>query len=749
MKKLINRFLGVVVAAALLMGSVMPNVAVMAAGSHETDEEVPKDQKGECEYTITLTKPDGDVEIDITKASYGAYQIFSGKVPDVKTTPAHENPGNDNEKLSITDIKWGNAFGKVGSEEWRKKIVSFAIALGNVRKNANIYNYAFAEFNSFEWDNSDGTPLVDETGNLNSDYVEGGVTITATSADDDLKKVKYDKLAVAVAEEIEKHTDREWLQAFSDILGGYTKTGTESYVKYYYSGSWSSDEEYEIKVPAGYYMIIDRSNISTSERDEAYSARMLFVADNIKQVLKEDVPTLDKKIQRANDNKYYSTEVAGVGDVVDFRLTGTLPNNYDNYLGGYQYIFKDTLSNGLTLEKNSVTVTATGVFQWDETGKNWEWKPEVTVTIPEKYDATAAEGTTIAPHTHHLGTLLDNKNYICDCEDHSLAVKFPCLKEMVFVYEGNRYLLGYNGEDGKDGDTVTSFGSSRIYVDYSATVNSAAIISNGNINEAQIEYSDDPQAYDNTDNTTPKQAKVYTFGLKIVKIDAAKFLKDESTAELNGAKFTLVRKKAESVNNEYEIANFTPLMGPTGTLFEGGQYRSISEWKDLGEADDNAALQTQIDGFLTKQGTDADNYRVVSDSSGKINISGLDAGVEYTMVETETPDDKYAKINPFTITLSAAKNGDEYTGKLESAKVSNTVGEGESFSYTEYVQLLDPNGTGHEDTDGSANMLVANFKYVDLPSTGGIGIYPFYIIGGIVVAGSIILFALSRREKTA
>lgn len=121
MKKLINRFLGVVVAAALLVGTAMPNVAVMAAGSHETDEEVPKDQKGECEYTITLTKPDGDVEIDITKASYGAYQIFSGKVPDVKTTPAHENPGNDNEKLSITDIKWGNAFGKVGSEEWRKK----------------------------------------------------------------------------------------------------------------------------------------------------------------------------------------------------------------------------------------------------------------------------------------------------------------------------------------------------------------------------------------------------------------------------------------------------------------------------------------------------------------------------------------------------------------------------------------------------------------------------------------------------
>lgn len=760
MKKLINRFLGVVVVAALLMGTVMPNVAVMAAGGHETDKEVPSTQKGECDYTITLTKPAG-VTVD-TNAKYGAYQIFTGKVPEKPksvigseyTDDAYQDPGKENAKLPITDIKWGNAFGEVDNDDWRQNIVRFAIALGTVKKSD--YGYAFTDFNGFEYNADGGTPLVDENGNLSSTYVIDTTVINNKSSGDDLTKVRYDKLAVAVAEEIAKHDNREWLQAFSDILGGYTKSASQedvnqSYVKQYYA-STKKDDVYEIKVPAGYYMIIDLTTGDLGS-NEAYSARMLFVASNIKQVLKEDVPTLDKDIKR-DDNQYYDTEVAGVGDVVNFRLTGTLPNNYDNYLGGYQYTFTDTLSDGLNLNGSAadVKVTAEGLFKLNADGTTWEWDASKELPIPAEYVASIVSGTPVDDHTHHLGEDVKNYNYevTISSDKKKLSVEFPCLKEIVLQEGSTKYRLGYSEEDTKDASgAITKIGSSRIYVDYSATVNRNAVIKTGNKNTAQLTYSNDPQAYDNTDTTNEKKATVYTFGLDIVKIDAADFLKnngDQTKSALSNAEFAIIRVKP-GTTEEYQIAK---------VYEKSDKSYLIDDWANIEKpASESAAdLQTVVDSYLAEASHTGTEWHVTSDENGQINITGLDAGVKYTMVETKTPTDPdspgkeiYARIDPFDITLKAKQDNvtKEYDGTLESATVTPGVTDKESFSYTKYVKLTEPNTYA----DGSASMLVANFKYVDLPSTGGIGIYPFYIIGGIVVAGSIILFALSRRKKTA
>lgn len=730
MKKLIHRFFGVVVAAALLMGSVMPTVAVMAAGDHASD--TPITDGKDCDYTITLTKPDG-VTVD-ENAKYGAYQIFSGKVPDENSKT---NPGNTNDTLQITDIKWGNAFGTVGDIEWKRNIIKFAIALGTA-KNDPTYNYAFVDFGGFEVGGT--TPLVRVGATsvsdavLNQDYVNDLVTnITfSTTSTDDLNKVNYDKLAVAVAQEIERHKDRVWLQAFADILGGYTKSSSQSYVNQYYASAIDKDT-YTIKVPAGYYMIIDQTEIGSTE-NEAYSARMLFVANNVTQVLKEDVPTLDKKIKRA-EGTYKDTEVAGVGDVVNFRLTGTLPSNYDNYLGGYQYTFTDRLSTGLTFNEN-VEVTAEGLFKWNN-GK-WEWDGTAKVTIPKEYNQDAAKDTGVENHAHHLNA--STGNYQPEFKGQEMTVKFECLKEMVLIGDDGvtKYRLGYyDSTPTVDGDGI----SSKIYVDYSAKVNSNAVIgSTGNSNEAQIKYSNDPQAYDNTDNTPEQVTHVYTFGLDITKVNAAEFLRNGingADVKLPNAEFALIRK---NVDGTYDIAAFE---NTSGTNYV------IKEWKKFSySGSTNKELQEAIDTYITSY-TDA-IYQVESGNDGRINISGLDAAVTYTMVEMKTPGTvgQFAKIDPFDITLTAKEGTNEYDGTLDKAESTQNVTAGGSFDFKEhYVEITDP--TTVPDTDGSANMLVANFKYVDLPSTGGIGIYPFYIIGGIVVAGSIILFALSRRKKTA
>lgn len=787
MKKFAKKFLGIAVAAALLTNLAMPTVAVMAHSHHGVDAgETKLAEPAAPNYTITLTKPKG-VTVE-ESAAYGAYQIFSGNVPEEpedvtgskydKDNGGYQNPGDEYAKLPITDIRWGNAFGEVDSDTWKQNVIKFVIALGTAKGGA--YDYAFHNFDGF-----DG--LVEEVGGekyLAAKYVDGSYNVNGESTDN-IDKVKYDKLAITVAQIIEAHPNREWLQAFSDILGGYVNTGEGkykegNYVKQFYGGTWNAaKDKYEITVPVGYYMIIDQTNVE--EAEEAYSARMLFVSNDVTQTLKEDVPKLNKQIDRGAEGYHY-TEAAGVGDVVNFRLTGTLPSNYDNYIGGYQYKFVDTLSKGLTLdnvEKDAgddgnldvtITVKAKGLFKWDG-GTKWDWDKDAEVTIPVDYTDYSASGIPLDNH-HHVDTYnyKATKTEETDTKVDVLTVEFPCLREIIVEKDGSYYRLGYSGAD-----TGTDFGSSRIYVDYSATVNSDAVIFpkeddalNGNTNTAVLTYSDNPQSYADTDETNEHRATVYTFGLDIVKVNAAEFLKNDGNLEgaevkLAGAEFVLVRKNPKFVSlietpgeKEYQIAKFKHI-DPTSTgTFKDVPYESIDSWEGFDvtkKADEPTPeeLQTAIDTYLATAG---EGYKVTSDENGAINISGLDAGVTYTMVETKTPSDEYAKIDPFDITLTAEMSGDEYTGKLDNATSDEEVGEGESFSLKKYVDIIDPEKVGSAatqkaDDNGSANMLVANFKYVDLPSTGGIGIYPFYIIGGIGIAASAVLFALSKRKKTA
>ena len=487
-------------------------------------------------------------------------------------------------------------------------------------------------------------------------------------------------------------------------------------------------------------MILDRTGIAEGDTNEAYSARMLFVVNNVTQELKEDIPTLDKEIVR-DDNKEYKTEAAGVGDEVDFRLTGTLPDNYNLYLGGYQYKFTDTLSKGLTLKplgtetKTYVTVKVKNVYN-STTG---ELVKDDTEYIIDKTTSYKTAGTHI---THDALNAAYKEEY--DEDTNILTVTFPCLKEIVIKGDGDTdYYIGADSE---------------IYIEYTAVVNENAIVSpdNGNENTAVLTYSDNPQAYGDTDNTTKEHATVYTFGLDITKVDAADFLrKGEEESVLDGAKFVIVRPNPDEGGN-YQIAKLTKF--EKGTTEEPtteprsfeGTYYSIDEWTDLdGTPATDAALQTAIDTFL--KDTSHTGYEMETVDGGKLLISGLDDGVTYTIAETATPTptDKYAQINPFTVTLKAAtekkEDKDEYTGKLESAVVSNTIKDGESFSYNNFVQLIDPK-TDSDDDNGSANMLVANFKYVDLPSTGGVGTYLFYILGAGGLAISFILFKMSRKK---
>ena len=795
MKKLMQRFFGIAVSAAMLFTSGM---TAFAAGHnhHDKDKNIVSPPDG---YTITLTTPSGYIT-DTNKDSkkFGAYQIFTGTV---KGGTIPDNPGDTYEEIPITDIKWGNAFGAT-DEESKKNIIKFVFALAEAP--TGYYKYAFSEFKGFEG-------FVTADGKLSTEYLidtSKEVTVTkgttnAIGKGSDVganwDNVKFDKLAVAVADVIaSNHQNREWLQSLTDILGGYGDGYNEgNFVSQCYgkdntlASSSDGTYKYEIKVPAGYYMIMDLSTIepgAESDDSDAYSARMLFVANDIRQEIKESVPTLDKKVLREgtgvgeNGNE---TDVAGVGDVVHFQLKGTLPSNYDNYLGGYQYKFIDTLSNGLDLVKyaddyadyvdnanDCVKVTVKGLFEWDKTGKKWTWDGTASEVIPlvasgDRTDLGSADGT-------HLKESANNYTATYVSADRKLTVEFPCLREIrIQGTDDAIYRLGYNSD--------TQF--SEIFLDYYAKVNSNAVVSpaddgtgeinrNGNFNTAQIQYSDNPQSYGDTDYTTTDRATVYTFGLDIVKIDAADFLKNDGKKEdaaLKDVPFMLARPVATTLDSngktkddtEWEVATLTLITSteiasmnpqPTVESFKENGYYSIVSWTKVDGTDKKGATFDPSWVTDAKEVVDDTNGVIIKTvDKGVLNISGLDVEVLYSLAEVDVPqtDPKgetagYAKIAPFTFKLHAQMNTEEteYTGKLSNAESEEAITSGESFTFAKPVQFET------SDTDGSAKTLVANFKYTDLPSTGGVGTVWFYILGagGVGLAG--VLFFLSKKKVT-
>ncbi len=783
MKKLLQRFLGIAASAALLVTSSM--TAFAAGHSHHSEDTVlavPTSTEAEPVYTITLTIPSTYEINDNIDPRFGAYQIFTGTVKNGGTS--YTNPGNTLEQIPLTDIKWGNAFGDVNTEKetWQENIVNFVLALADPYTDNGKYSAAFANFKDFSSFKS-GSYLADEY------YIDPTPDGNPIKEEEKIPaNVNFDKLATKVADVINNRNDRTWLQAFTDILGGYGDKYAESannnkgYVKQCYDdvakkvdNSYTApdkekgtDGSYKITVPAGYYMILDKTGIdeSTGGTDESYSARMLFVANNITQQIKQDVPSLEKKIMRSDGTEYNSdTEAAGVGDEVKFRLTGTLPSNYDQYTLGYQFKFTDTLSKGLTLKgletsreiddytsisDNGFKVSVKGVYN----GTTWE--SDTTLTI------STTNVTEPITHTH-----VTEKAYTAKVKEETsgiqtLTVDFPCLKEILITgtgteatgnggVSGTTYTLGYDADANK---------GSEIYIDYVAVVDEDAVVSpkgdagelNGNTNTAVLTYSDNPQSYDDTDDTTKEETTVYTFGLDIVKVDAADFLKNDKDLEkagLSGAKFILVRPTATA--NEYEIAKFVTVAATTIETdpFKGEKYYSIDSWEKLGTLNSDTTLEKLFNTFVmgkTKTDYELETYSDTGEK-GHLNISGLNDGVTYTMVETETPTADYAKINPFTITLTAQMNTEktEYTGRLSNATSDQSIETGKSFSFDNPVDITDTFDGGAE-SDGSANMLVANFKYVDLPSTGGVGTYWFYILGAGGLAMSFVLFRLSKKK---
>lgn len=245
----------------------------------------------------------------------------------------------------------------------------------------------------------------------------------------------------------------------------------------------------QTELEAGYYLVVDETSFESDATNTVKNLALLQLTNkgpfDIQN--KTSIPEVEKKVQDINDStdsgkgELQDSADYDIGDKVPFTLTGTLPSNYADY-DTYKYVFHDTLSEGLTYDKDTVKV----------------------------YVVSDSEETEI---TSSFTIKLENNSLTISCND---------LKSI---------------------ENVTIDSNSKIVVRYTATLNDEAKVGyEGNPNTVYLEYSNNPNNSgegdtDNTGKTPEDKVIVFTYKVVVNKVDGKQ-------NPLTGAGFTLYKKKA-------------------------------------------------------------------------------------------------------------------------------------------------------------------------------------------------------------
>ena len=145
---------------------------------------------------------------------------------------------------------------------------------------------------------------------------------------------------------------------------------------------------YKIKdLTPGYYLVKDKDGSVTGQ--DSYTKFILEVVGNdVSAQVKSSVPTSEKKVKDTNDTEGKITDWQDsadydIGDEVPFQLTGHVATDYNQYKDAYQLVFHDTLSNGLTLNRDSFKV-----YKNDSKGVLEKKQYEVNITDDQHFTVT-------------------------------------------------------------------------------------------------------------------------------------------------------------------------------------------------------------------------------------------------------------------------------------------------------------------------------------------------------------------------
>lgn len=354
-------------------------------------------------------------------------------------------------------------------------------------------------------------------------------------------------------------------------------------------------------------------------------------------------PSLEKSVENANGSYDNDTD-ASVGDTVTWKVEASVPSNV-NELKTYK--LTDKMSDALTWEnkaKANLKITTNN-------STTLEASTDYTLTVPE--DNTTGETWTIQ-----------------------------------FTEAGKIKLADNNVKV--------------ITVTFNTKLNeNAKIGSEGNLNDAELDYSNAIYPTEDPDNpnknNTPgediikDQAIVYSFQMKVLKVDG------KTNAALKDVMFDLYSYTGEKTN-----PTEADLKGKDGTLVEKN-------------------LTTNVDGKIQKSGLKNGTYYLVETKTVKTAD-----GKQYNLLK-----------EPVKVEIKVA-----YTTKTETTIEKETNG-----NVTAATTVKNETFTGGDtDSAGTFTVTVKNYTGFTLPITGGMGTVLFSIAGFALMAGAAFVLLKGRRK---
>ena len=278
----------------------------------------------------------------------------------------------------------------------------------------------------------------------------------------------------------------------------------EKYANLSENGMDTVSESKSINVAAGYYLFKDTT---TGISGNTYIAE---VVGNVSiQAKNPNVPGFEKKLKDTNDTEGTTTDWQDVadhdiGDKIPFKLEGTVPADYTEYTS-YYFAFHDKEETGLTFNPESVKV----------------YVGDAEIKTGFEVENSPTDGC-------------------------SFEVVFSNLKDIAAVQAG-----------------------SKIRVEYTATLNDKAVIGgDGNLNKAQLEYSNIPRDTNSKDKTVWDNVVVFTYQVVVNKY--ANSVAEDN--KLEGAEFTLTKKLKDGKTKSIAVVKSE---GGVQFIFKGlddGQY---------------------------------------------------------------------------------------------------------------------------------------------------------------------------------
>lgn len=350
----------------------------------------------------------------------------------------------------------------------------------------------------------------------------------------------------------------------------------------------------------GYYLVLDEYNVA-DDADDANSAYIIKVVEDVDMSTKMEVPTLDKKIleKDSSSNTVRVTEnEASIGDKVEYELVTTVPD-MTGYTA-YYYVMTDTMSKGLTYNDDLVIV-----FN-DTTPKTLVKDTDYTV------NATTNAGTGITTIKVVFLDFLENYKNARD-------------KEFTFTYSGSV------NEDAVIGGTT-------------GNTNTAALTFSNDPSHDYDGEKDEPGSDDPVGKTPDKVTRTFVYGIKLTKEDG------QTHAVLTGAKFGI---SATDVTFITKINETLYKESASGTYYKltDGTYTTDATFADEKYDDKSKKYEEVTEVTYETVKTDISKESYVK-TDGTLAFTGLGAG-SYEIEELVAPEGYNSLTTPISIEIKA------------------------------------------------------------------------------------------------